>query len=458
MYACPNCGGNMKFHIPSQQLACDYCQTQADPYTFEDKAETSLSKQEYEVTVFTCPQCGGEIVSTDTSAAEFCTFCGASTILHSRLRNEKRPTHIIPFRKTKEDCKAAYSAMMKKAPFAPDALKNPKYIDSFRGIYMPYWTFHVTQNSSFNFNGSRSHRHGDYILTDNFACKGDLEASFDGLSYDASSSFDDNISEKIAPYDVKEMKSFTPAFLSGFYADTADVDSSTYEQDAYAAASEVSLDAIYDRPVFADLSKKKTLSASDLNSETEDIESAMFPVWFLSYRNGGRVAYATVNGQTGKVVTDLPVDVRKYTKCSLLLALPIFLFLNLFFTMMPKTLLIISLILTGVSAVIFAMERTKLRLKESGVSDKGSKAKLSKAAQKLPEEKKHQGLRVLIPAIVIGIAILILNPVNDLFYYAGVVLILSAVFRGIKDIMFYYNMLATRRLPQFDKTGGDDRA
>ena len=70
MFACPNCGGNLKFDIPSQQLACEYCHTQADPYSFEDKDEESFAKQEYEVTVFTCPQCGGEIVSTDTSAAE----------------------------------------------------------------------------------------------------------------------------------------------------------------------------------------------------------------------------------------------------------------------------------------------------------------------------------------------------------------------------------------------------
>ena len=141
MYACPNCGGNLKFDIPSQQLACEYCHTQADPYSFEDKDEKNFANKDFEVTVFSCPQCGGEIVSTDNSAAEFCTFCGASTILHSRLRNEKRPNYIIPFKKTKEDCKKEYSALMKKAIFAPDALKDPKYIDGFRGIYMPYWAF-----------------------------------------------------------------------------------------------------------------------------------------------------------------------------------------------------------------------------------------------------------------------------------------------------------------------------
>ena len=50
----------------------------------------------------------------------------------------------------------------------------------------------------------------------------------------------------------------------------------------------------------------------------------MFPVWFLSYRKKDRVAYATVNGQTGLVVADIPIDPKRYLLGSLLLAIPIF--------------------------------------------------------------------------------------------------------------------------------------
>ena len=79
MYECPNCGGNLKFDILSQKLKCAHCLTMKDPYevTREKDAEES---NVFEATIFTCPQCAGEILSTDTSAAEFCSFCGASTI------------------------------------------------------------------------------------------------------------------------------------------------------------------------------------------------------------------------------------------------------------------------------------------------------------------------------------------------------------------------------------------
>ena len=85
MFSCPNCGGNVKFDIPSQQLSCEYCHELFDPYSFENKTkdaeETPSYESDYEVTVFTCPQCGGEILSTDDAAAGVCSFCGASTIL-----------------------------------------------------------------------------------------------------------------------------------------------------------------------------------------------------------------------------------------------------------------------------------------------------------------------------------------------------------------------------------------
>ena len=437
MFACPNCGGNLKFDIRTQQLGCEHCQTQMDPYAFDDKEKDAIEQTEYDVTIFTCPQCGGEILSTDTSAAEFCSFCGASTILYSRLSKEKRPNYIIPFQKTKEDCKKAYSDLMKKAIFAPDALKDPKRIDSFRGIYMPYWAFYLTQNGPFTLNGTKSKRRGDYIYTDHYALKGEIDAYYKGLSYDASSSFDDNISEKIAPYDVKGMKSFTPAFLSGFYADTADVDSKTYEAAAKEIAVQNSTGAIYRE--FAGIDTKPLLSSSVMDPEVKEVDSAMFPVWFMSYRNGDRVAYATVNGQTGKVVTDLPVDTKKYGIGSLILAIPIFILLNLFLTITPSTLLLVAAILAIISIVIYCVEMGVIKEKEK-------------------MHTKKSALVSSIIAVVLCVIVGILQPASDIFYYGAVIISLLAIFYSFKDIIQYYNVLATRRLPQFDRTGGDDRA
>ena len=92
MYKCPNCAGNLTFDIASQMLRCTYCETRIDPYGCsreKDAEERESPSEEYEATIFSCPQCGAELISEDTTAATFCSFCGASTILDSRVSLEQ---------------------------------------------------------------------------------------------------------------------------------------------------------------------------------------------------------------------------------------------------------------------------------------------------------------------------------------------------------------------------------
>lgn len=482
MYECPNCGGNLKFDIPSQLLKCDFCETLQDPYNAA-KEQDAEENNIFDATIFTCPQCGGEIMSTDTSAAEFCSFCGASTILSSRISREKRPAQIIPFKQTKDDCKKAYIARMKRSPFAPDELKDEKHIDSFRGIYMPYWSYDISQEGPVLLKGEKSYIKGDYTYTDHYDLSGQIDASYNNLSYDASSSFADNISEQIAPFNVKDKKEFTPSFLSGFYADTSDVDSDLYKNDAIEIANNTSYDNIRKVPAFADLklscAKNSFAMTTAFHTYCEQPCRVMYPVWFMSYRKNDRVAYATVNGQTGKVAADIPVDLKKYAISSVLLALPIFLLLNLFFAIKPKTVLAFAGVLAVAAFVIYMAEMAKIFQRDERHDDRGylyrqsmendGKKNIKKSDNSIPlkdlitfsaSDKNYRMNAALsaLAAVAVAALIWLLNPVSDLWYYAGTILSFLGVLFTIMEIIKKYNVLVTRRLPQFDRSGGDDRA
>lgn len=537
MYECPGCGGGLVFDIPSQMLSCSYCGTKADPYSVIKESD-ALEDDSFDVTVFSCPQCGGEIYSADDTAAGFCSFCGASTILDSRISRERKPRYIIPFKKTKEDCKKSYLKMMRYAPYAPRELKDPQHIDSFRGIYMPYWSYNISQIGHFSFAGKDEHRKGDYVYTDHYTLEGDLNARYEGISYDASSSFSDTISAAIAPYDISAQEDFTPSFLSGFYADTSDLDASLYEQDASNLAASESFKKICNERTYSrygiDSDKNTKNLSAKLNNYCESTDNVMFPVWFLSYRKDDRVAYATVNGQTGKVVADLPIDQRKFLIGTLILAIPLFLLFNMLFTFRPTVSLIISAVVAIVTSFIYERQLTYINQKESGELDKGlmnnplkkltksGKPRKSKKTRKpgkkaasafknaflrvgityviialfigifrssdmvpfiilwaimlliaglfsymaYPEYKAlNKGKKKLIPgflgtflAVFAGAVIYILHPVSDLYYYAGTIFSLAAICYTLLDLIGYYNILATRPLPQFERTGGDDRA
>ena len=140
-----------------------------------------------------------------------------------------------------------------------------------------------------------------------------------------------------------------------------------------------------------------TIRPEQLHTKTETIDSTMFPVWFLSYRKKDRVAYATVNGQTGLVVADIPIDPKRYLLGSLLLAIPIFALLAWSAFLQPSSLVMTTLLLSLLSIGVYCYECVSI----------------------------HQMAAILVSFI---------------------------------SIIHAYNLLSTRRLPQFDKQGGDDRA
>ena len=83
---------------------------------------------------------------------------------------------------------------------------------------------------------------------------------------------------------------------------------------------------------------------------------------------------------------------------------------------------------------------------------------ISAIKKKEDMKTKNSPLVSTIVAIIICAIVAVAQPINDIIYYGAVILSLSAIFYAFKDIIEYYNILSTRRLPQFDRTGGDDRA
>ena len=62
-------------------------------------------------------------------------------------------------------------------------------------------------------------------------------------------------------------------------------------------------------------------------------------------------------------------------------------------------------------------------------------------------------------AVGASAAILVWNPVSDLWFYGGSILAAAGVCLSFLGIISKYNILATRPLPTFyDRKGGNDRA
>ena len=474
MIVCPNCGANVKYSADKKKMFCEFCETEFDPNEFEDEvggAEThevsadqvtQTEDDSMEVTVYTCPQCGGELMSVDNNtAAAFCSFCGASTVLTSRLRKERKPDYIIPFEITKEQCKEAYLKVVSKSKFAPDDIKDKDCIESFRGIYMPYWSYNIIQKGPFFLKGNVSHKEGNYMVTNHYQLSGDVDASYDGLSFDASSAFSDNISQKLGPFDVKKRIDFNPSYMSGFYADLADVSKDVYSDDAKSIAENMSFNEANNQFGGYSIEKNPNNNNSTFHSRISKADATMFPVWFMSYRKGDRVSYATVNGLTGKVVADIPIDTKKYLKISGIIAAIIFVILNFILTMTPIAVSVFSAFLMIVVIIINLSQRKEIEKRDAEVGDKG---KLYVMKGRTEREKRSMSV---MEASVIAISVVLciltflvvqMEVVSDIPYYLLCVIDAVCFAFNFKYTLDNYNVLSTRKLPQFNREGGDDRA
>ncbi len=426
MYECPNCGSNLKFDIASQQLHCDSCSAFLDPYSVKKDSD---AEETYESAVFLCPQCGGEMEALENSVVEYCIYCGGSNILTGRLVKQKRPGYLIPFKKTKEDCIDLYRKQMKKAIFAPSALKDPKNLENFKGIYVPFCSYRINQQGRTLLQGKKVYQEGNYTITEKYNLSADVDAFYRGFSHDASSGVPDDLTERIAPFDVHEMNTFTPTYLSGFYADTADVVSSIYAEENIRQADEATFEKLR-LDIFSEYQIETPKETTDydqlLHTKLESADHTMFPIWFFTYRNRNRIIYTAVNGQTGKVFADIPIDPKKYIAGSVLLAIPIFLILNTFFVLKPSTVLCLTMYFALAGIIYYASELKKIFIKENRLNDRGFMWRLRNHSNDSDYNKKNELSAGEIVVLAIGIPVAIAIGLVT-YIFCGFIVVVSFV-------------------------------
>ena len=309
-FRCPHCGADIMFDPEKESMRCEYCDS---IITIDEYNATLPEKGYYTTNELSCTQCGAVIYSTDNTVATFCSYCGSSVVLRNRIVKEKKPDYIIPFSVSDKTAKEIYRNRIDSLLLAPKWMDDETNVSKFRGIYMPFHLLRYSYEGNYSGEGTSfaiETEHGKkYDVTKTWQIEEvPVSAAYDSIPVDASSSFPDNMSRAITPYTKKKMVPFKEPYLAGYYADSADVPPEIYA-DKYAAA--VKSKMATEKPKV----KKVEIDTADLINKCElkgEYNSALFPVWFLSFRNKNRISYAAVNGETGELVADVPLDFKKY--------------------------------------------------------------------------------------------------------------------------------------------------
>ena len=335
-YKCPSCGGAIEFDSHSQKMKCPYCDTEFDLETLK-KYDEQLSKeaeqkddisdwqtdpgkqwQEGEtdgMNVYTCKSCGGEIVSDENTGATSCPYCGNPVILTERFRGALRPDMVIPFKLDKKAAKEAYYKHIKGRPLLPKVFRRENHIDEIKGIYVPFWLFDADVAADARYKATKvrtwSDSDYDYTETSYYSVDRSGNMSFVSVPVDGSSRMPDDLMESIEPYKVADAVEFQTAYLSGYLADKYDVDAQQSTDRARERMKESAQDVLRDTVKgYASVIPENT----NVRISGGDAKYALYPVWILNSTWRGKKYIFAMNGQTGRMTGDLPVDNGAYTR------------------------------------------------------------------------------------------------------------------------------------------------
>ena len=111
--------------------------------------------------------------------------------------------------------------------------------------------------------------------------------------------------ESIEPYNIQDAVDFQTAYLSGFLADKYDVDAESSIDRANQRIRQSTEEA------FASTVKGYTTVdpvSSNIQLDNGRARYALYPVWILNTMWNKQKFTFAVNGQTGKIAGDLPMD------------------------------------------------------------------------------------------------------------------------------------------------------
>ena len=358
-YQCPACTGPLHYSAKSGKLECDYCGSSFDVADIEalyahKEAEAAAAKQAADakadaaaaaeteaaqaaaqsgnvggwdtsglssdwgadadgLRVYSCPSCGAELICDETTAATSCPYCGNPTVVPGQFSGALRPDFILPFRLTKDDAVQALRAHYKGKPFLPKSFTSANHIEQIQGVYVPFWLFDGGAEGSASYRASNTsvYETGDYEVTETMHYDVFRAGSiaFEKIPVDASSKMPDDHMDSIEPFDYAQMQPFSTAYLPGYLADKYDVSVDDSRDRADARCRETLAQALRDTVTGYGTC---VTDHTDIRLHRGKVHYALLPVRMLSTKWNGESFLFAMNGQTGKLVGDLPTDRGRY--------------------------------------------------------------------------------------------------------------------------------------------------
>lgn len=339
-YKCPSCGAGLMFDPALQKIKCDFCLSEFTIADLEDYNSRLTDQAEQQTDIpadaaehlvaYHCDSCGAEVVTEATTSATFCYYCHNPVLLTGRLSGQYRPQKVIPFAIDKDKAVEIFRQWAGKRRYVPRDFTSSSQLEKITGLYLPHWM--ADYRADIDYAGKGVNRrvwmsgNTEYTEHQEFTIARQGSIDVDHVHEIAFKKIDKQLLDSITPYDESKAVDFSLAYLSGFFAEKYDIlqpeIQPVVEERVWRYATTLVQETI---GAYSSVDMEKT----DVRLSAKGWHYALLPAWIMTYLYRGKVFVYAINGQTGKIHGALPVDRKRLSLTSVIMAAVIFVLLIL---------------------------------------------------------------------------------------------------------------------------------
>jgi predicted RNA-binding Zn-ribbon protein involved in translation (DUF1610 family) len=333
-FPCRNCGANLVFEPGTASLTCPYCGTvNAIPAaTAADGGAAVVEEQDYqaflreccaaeemtEVLAVRCTTCGAETTLGANVTAGRCPFCGSAIVAQAASKKLIKPRSLLPFKVTQREAADAFRRWINSRWFAPNELRRRADREQINGVYIPAWTYDSRTTNQYT--GERGDDYWDtetYTAHENgrsvtrtrqvrrtrwWPVSGQVFVPFDDVLVLASRSLPGGYAEALEPWDLGDLVPYRDEYLSGFVAESYQIDL----PQGFEIARQIMAGPIR-RAIESDIGgDHQRIHSVDTRYADVTFKHCLLPVWISAYLYAGKTYRFLVNARTGEVQGQRP--------------------------------------------------------------------------------------------------------------------------------------------------------
>ncbi len=271
-----------------------------------------------------CENCGATICYSARERSLTCPYCDSNYVVEASTEDTVRPEGVIPFTVTREQASARFREWLGSGFFRPGDLVERARPDRMRGVYLPYWSFSCTTESSWSASagytytetvtrrvedadGTVREEEEEVEKTRWEPVTGTHRKAYEHVLVPASRGLDEKLLSAIEPFHMKELRPYDPDYLAGWEAETCAVD-----QDEAWTRGERRVKYRIEREVeeMVPGDKCKDVQVSTTFSDVA-ATLVLLPLWISAYNYEDKLYRFMINGQTGEVQGEAPTSKTK---------------------------------------------------------------------------------------------------------------------------------------------------